>query len=617
MLIDQEVLKSRELAVRKRKVEIGLRDEGNRRSQLLLPPVDELRRREPLAEKNYDAKRLSQSTAIDIEVCQQEFNRLMEKYDRFKDSATYLTRLASLSQLCGDKAKALNFSRAAAVVGGQPIFQYRTAEMALDAGQVDAADEMFRKLDTQKYGDASLRLAEHYISEGDFAEAQKHVNRALEFDILDWRAQIVAGTLSLVRGDYRHAIRHYRVALDGRPNSSLIYANLAISQYLLGNVGKALKEIRKSIALNPTNKNALTFLADVSIGGKRDLGIVTRYLESYLIYHPESKTIIERLAKAHYVLEDYSSVINVLERAKQYVDNPSIWNNIGAAYASKRNLRTAMLYFHKALQVEDVYSDRGAEFATTNLVAALVDLGKYTEAEEIAETYITECPDERYIEDKVLSKMTAIFVWILICRGRHKDAIRLAAKSLQHTNVNITLKLRLSQILSSQFSVAQSQLDEAYRYARQGYDALWETDEDIEPDMANMIVNNLVFVLIEQGKMEEAQTLIRTLRTNVSRGAEFAYATKGLYALRRGDVEKGEQLYKMAIGRTENSKQKNLFRQKLYLELGKHWINSGDRRRAEQNLKKAVKLKACGHPMKGHGIYQSALTLLKEMKIEQ
>ena len=92
------------------------------------------------------------------------------------------------------------------------------------------------------------------------------------------------------------------------------------------------------------------------------------------------------------------------------------------------------------------------------------------------------------------------------------------------------------------------------------------------------------------GRLEEARDVIGRLRVDLY-GAEFAYATLGLNALRRGKLEKGEALYLRALQVASPGPTKTIIRQKGNLELAKYWLNVGKTNRARRYLEKAIKEK--------------------------
>jgi len=66
----------------------------------------------------------------------------------------------------------------------------------------------------------------------------------------------------LWKGDYQQAVRSFRVAIDENPSSANAYVNLAAAHMRLGEPSKALRALRKALAINPYNENALRFYCD-------------------------------------------------------------------------------------------------------------------------------------------------------------------------------------------------------------------------------------------------------------------------------------------------------------------------------------------------------------------
>ena len=138
-----------------------------------------------------------------------------------------------------------------------------------------------------------------------------------------------------------------------------------------------------------------------------------------------------------------------------------------------------------------------------------------------------------------------------------------------------------------------SQLDRAHEFARQSF----EIQSNRQPrDSAawNTSVNNLAFVAIEQGKLDDAGCYLARLRSDAAMHRYFHYATRGLLAIRRGHIDKGEGLYRLAISTAGDRNTKSLLRQKLNWELGKYWARQGRTRRAIRFLEKVQKTRVTG-----------------------
>ena len=217
MLTVDRISKLPDASVRDRKVEVELADDSRRRNRFFLPPIRKLADTKRYKAENREITQQADDENI-AKASREEFESLFRKYDRFKTSPIFLTRLANLSKACGDIEKALEFSRQAVELSKQPIYSFKYAEAAFNAGQRELGHKLLMQLESQQYSDAYLRLAENFINVGKIDIAEQYIGKALNQNLDDWKARMVAGTLELVKGQHERAVRHYRVALDGRPN---------------------------------------------------------------------------------------------------------------------------------------------------------------------------------------------------------------------------------------------------------------------------------------------------------------------------------------------------------------------------------------------------------------
>ena len=101
-----------------------------------------------------------------------------------------------------------------------------------------------------------------------------------------------------------------------------------------------------------------------------------------------------------------------------------------------------------------------------------------------------------------------------------------------------------------------------------------------------LLANNLVFAYAEAGRLEDAQRYLGYLSKAIHEEA-YPTATLGLIHMRKGQTERGEQLYEEAIRLAKTALDKNRIRQKFNLERGLIWINK-DASRARRFIQRAI-----------------------------
>ena len=439
-------------------------------------------------------------------------------------------------------------------------------------------------------------MAQLSIAESDDEGAAAWLDEAMRIDGADWRVHVIAGTLALGSGEHERAVRHFRVAMEERPRSVQIHYNLALAHVLSGSVKHAIRALRIAVGLNPFDQKALMAWADLSAHAGQSIPEASRALVRYASLHSDDKGAIERLAYLRYLHGDDRGARDALEKADERFHDANISNNLGVLAARRKKLSQAIREFSRAIELAaelpGEHAGRASDIATTNLVTALVNAGEFRRAEEVAEAYISLSSDDRYLSGYPTFRIAAGLVEACLNQGKTEKGIDLALHWIER-NIHEDLHSRLADVLVCQYTLVDSQLDRAYEFARQSF----EIQSNRQPrDSAawNTSVNNLAFVAIEQGKLDDAGRYLARLRSDAAMHRYFHYATRGLLAIRRGQVAKGEGLYRLAISTAGDRNTKSLLRQKLNWELGKYWARQGRTRRAIRFLEKVQKTRVTG-----------------------
>ena len=527
---------------------------------------------------------------------QSELDRLLLRYDEFNDSATYLARVADLAALSGKLDQALSLAMKAAEADPDPEYKYRLAEIACFGTDVHKARSLWAELAAHGHMGAILRMAQLSIAESDDEGAAAWLDEAMRIDGADWRVHVIAGTLALGSGEHERAVRHFRVAMEERPRSVQIHYNLALAHVLSGSVKHAIRALRIAAGLNPFDQKALMAWADLSAHAGQSIPEASRALVRYASLHSDDKGAVERLAHLRYLHGDDRGARDALEKADKRFPDANISNNLGVLAARRKKPSQAIREFSRAIELAaelpEESAGRASDIATTNLVIALVNAGEFRKAEEVAEAYISLSSDDRYLSSYPTFRVAAGLVETCLNQGKTEKGIDLALHWIER-NIHEDLHSRLADILGCYYTLVDTQLDRAHEFARQSF----EIQSNRQPrDSAawNCSVNNLAFVAIEQGKLDDAGRYLTRLRSDASMHRYFHYATRGLLAIRRGHVDKGEGLYRLAISTAGDRNTKSLLRQKLNWELGNYWARQGRTRRAIRFLEKVQKTRVTG-----------------------
>ena len=575
-------------------VEIGFDAALN--GKLLFPSLPRLLQGQSVPPRAEQIREFRKSVSFASEGFQSELDRLLLRYDEFNDSVTYLARAADLAALSGQLDQAYSLAKEAAEADPNPEYKYRLAEIAYFGPDIHKARSIWAELAAQGHMDSMLRMAQLSIVESDDENAAAWLDEAMRIDDADWRVHVIAGTLALGSGEHERAVRHFRVAMEERPRSVQIYYNLALAHVLSGSVKHAIRALRIAVGLNPFGQKALMAWADLSAHAGQSIPEASRALARYATLHSDDKSAIERLAYLRYLLGDDRGARDALEKADERFHDANITNTLGVLSARGKRLGQAIREFGRAIDIAaespEETAVRTSDIATTNLVTALVNAGEFRRAEEVAEAFISLSSDDRYLSSDPTFRIAEELVRACLNQGKTEKGIDLALNWIE-SDIHEDLHSHLADALVCYYTLIDAQPDRAHEFARQSF----EIQSNRRPrDSAawNRSVNNLAFVAIEQGKLDDARSYLARLRSDAPIHRYFLYATRGLLAIRRGHVDRGEGLYRLAISTASDRSTKSLLRQKLNWELGKYWARQGWTRRAIRFLAKVQKTRVTG-----------------------
>ena len=584
------------VAVREQNAEVEIGFDAALNGKLLFPSVPRLLQGQRVWSRAEQIREFCGLGSFASEGFQSELDRLLLRYDEFKDSVTYLARAADLAALSGQLDQAFSLAKEAADADPGPEYKYRLAEIAYFGPDIHKARSIWAELAAQGHMDAILRMAQLSIAESDNEGAAAWLDQAMRIDGADWRVHVIAGTLALGLGEHERAVRHFRVAMEDRPRSVQIYYNLALAHVLLGSVKHAIRALRIAVGLNPFGQKALMAWADLSAHAGQSMPEASRALLRYAALHSDDKGAIERLAYLRYLLGDDRGARDALEKAHERFHDANISNNLGVLAARGKKLSQAIREFGRAIDIAAESSEESAErtsdIATTNLVTALVNAGEFRRAEKISEAYISLSSDDGYLSSYPTFRIAEGLVGACLNQGKTEKGIALALNWIEK-NIHEDFHSHLADTLVCYYTLVDAQLDRAHEFARQSFGI--QSNRHPRDSVAwNRSVNNLAFVAIEQGKLDDAGSYLARLRSDTPIHRYFHYATRGLLALRRGHIDRGEGLYRLAISTAGDRNTKILLRQKLNWELGKYWARQGRTRRAIRFLEKVQKTRVTG-----------------------
>ena len=589
MLVPNETSKVEELMPREEPSVVDIGPETHPSSRASLPPVVQLQKGMQEVTPRLEKVDSEFQFAMDM-VGKAELDSLLSRYDEFKDSENYLAKVSSLAVACGRFDIAREYAQQAMLRSDKnDSFKYRLAEVAMYENEITTAESIFKELAKSGHLLSCLRMVELSVTNSNIKDAHEWLLKAIRIDETDWRVQMLAGTLALIQGKSAKAIRYFRATLDERPRSVQLYYYMALGHISAGHSGQALKALRKAVGLNPFGKKALMAWTDLCVDKKMGLDIVSIALSRYLELIPNDKPMIERLAYILLEKNDKRNLRKLLGEARKNNDDAIVSNSLGVLAFRSRNVPLAVQEFRRAIELAegliDIEYSRVRTIATANLVNSLLHLKNYKDAERISRAFLKSHGENYLLNDEFGNRIADGLVRALSNLLKQDQAVSLAERWIAK-QTHPDLYISLAEFLVCNFTLKDIQLDKAYHYALEAY-KLQRTKPQKNLAKLNWALNNLVFTLIEMDKYEEAKFYISHFRSDSPEPNTYGYATRGLLAIRLGQVEKGESLYRKAMLRVQGD-MKGTFRRKLNWELGKHFLERGDVRKAKRHLKKVV-----------------------------
>lgn len=570
------------LIVRPEPIELVFSEDGNTRLALVLPPLEDLAEVGQVMGKHFSiSERAAKEWEPFHEAFFSEFERLEKKESRFRNSKTFVTHLANLAELAGDRD--VEYRVLANVAGiKDSFFQHRIGENLYARGQHKEAEQIFSRLDLDSDTPATMRIAFFHAQRGQLDEASKCVARVLAIDPLNYGGRLFEGALRLAKGQHQEAIQSFRIAAEERPTSSVLFTNLAIAYICEKKSEKALSILRKAVALDPLNQNAVALLADVAHSIKRDEDAVPA-LRYFVSLEQRLPSIWGRLARALLQIGQSHEALAALRRQASQEDTSAVWNNIGVAHVAGGNRKSALSAFKHSVSKISKESAFDGYLAIRNTLAMLVDDKSFDDAIRLARIALFDDKEKLIPREKRLCDIYVFFLHSLRRSGDSKQAARISEELLQDNSICLDLQVWLVSQLLAYYAVVPSRSDRAVSLARE-YFGFVESKDKISENLYQGFVNNLAFAFAESGHLEDASMVLPYLANLVHRWA-YPTATLGLIRIRKGQIERGTELYEEAIHLANRAEDKKRIRQKLNLEIGLYLLQH-DQSRAERLLRK-------------------------------
>jgi tetratricopeptide (TPR) repeat protein len=552
-------------------------DEDVNPLSLILPPIEDIQAITHLRESDRSlSERQPRIDEHNRVAFQFEFEKELQKAERFADSPVYFNKLASLARAAGNSEEEFKHVAKARELSKEAFFEHRYGDTLIADNRESDAERLFRSLAAKDDLYALLKVAALHVRRSEIVEARSLVDRAIGIDPIDFSARLFDGGLALIAAEYSRAIHSFRMALEERPTSSVVFENMATAYLRMRQSEKAFAALKRAVALNPLNASALFVLADEAFRQNRDDDVINS-LRIYVELDARNPDAWARLARACMKILDYEGAITALRREGSIRDSSSVWNNLGAVRATQGIRLKALECFHHAVEKATGAHDRDAQVAARNIAQLISSLRKPRILLSYTSKLIRSDVNNDFLRDIQLSDVYAFHIDALRAENREAELLRLSTAILEGTSAAWTIRHWVLSTLIAHYSM---QSDEGIQKAVAALKK-WLPQISKELDTRTlgdpMLINNVAFVLAESGDTVAASEYMSRVQVLVHRDP-YVTATHGLLVLRKGDILRGTALYREAIGLMRLPLERAKLRQKLFLELGKYFAPSDTRK---------------------------------------
>jgi Tfp pilus assembly protein PilF len=314
---------------------------------------------------------------------------------------------------------------------------------------------LFKGMDLEVDGLANLRLAYFQLQRHDIDAAARSVTKAISIDPFSFGTRLFDGALKLVRGEYARAIQSFRIAAEERPNSCSVYTNMAVAYLCLKRPEKALGALRRAVALDPLNHNAIALLADVAFSANKNEDAVPS-LRYFLGFEQKNSSMWARLARALLELGEFNESIAALKRQGSIEDNSAVWNNLGVAYHRKKDRKKASEAFKFSMKLELENPTRTFFLAARNLALMLGEDRSYEQLLSFTESVLADDKHSLILYDRQLSDLCIFHVHSLVSVGELDLAAKISERILADVKVADNLKAWMAASLTAHFAFEES-----------------------------------------------------------------------------------------------------------------------------------------------------------------
>ncbi len=518
--------------------------------------------------------------------------QLNKKEERYKDSSTFFVRRSSILNHLDRNDEAEENVFKATKVDQRNYIKFLLGEMYILNHKEDKAKAIFNDEALSEDIASLIRMAYFSVIDEKIEEAQQYIDKALKIDNTDYKSRMFDGALKLHNQEWELAIRSFRVALEDKHTSSALYNNLAIAYWQLDQNKKAVSSLKKAIKYNPFNEQTIMFFADVMyLEGKAGESLLA--LRQYLEHEQKSAAVWGKLSRALYVEGKKRGNHFLLKEALECLKNmesidsgSEVWNHIGLVYWGLNQPQKAINYFGQSIKMASDSSENLVPIY--NLAGLLIERAEYRQSFNLIEQYlksnaVIDTSDELYHRVR--------FQHIITLQGLDKqpEAAKYCEQLLQDKETPFDIKVNtLNQLVYYHAVINNSEKDTRPFLEELERDV--SSSKDLEINIYLRSINHIVFCYLLFDKIAQAEKILLSLSEYFHKDPFFT-ATFGMYHIKKGHLKRGKMLYLESSRMVRDNKMQQRIKQRMYFEIGKALVLSDDRKNANKEFEKALRLK--------------------------
>ena len=503
------------------------------------------------------------------------YTELKKKISDHPESAKLQSYLSELAELSGDDDSSIAHLREAFQLSQSEYVGSRLAFGLYKKKDSTSAIELLEGDSIRSSIVGLLVLAAIRLNQGQLNSASESIGKAIECDPLNANARLMAGTVALIQSQFPLAIRNFRQAADILPHSVSVLSNLGLAYRLNGEEKKSRQALEQAHQINPLNQQTVLLLADARLADREpDRSI--RLLEQYLDADQSSPELWDRLAYCQYVTGRYREALNSLRAESALNESEAAWNNLALVNWKSGNYKKAEACFSESLRLVTPTADLWP--IVRNYVEFLSSRGRLKEVVRVVADFTTS--DAVNSNQAVFEKAEALFIYAAALHqlDEYETAVSVSIENLKSQSVAPKTKLNFASLLLFHFSMVKPDNTRAFEVLELVESTLQQLP-DLPPKESRRLMNNIVYVLLENDEMAIADRYLNYVKTHLDQDV-FLTATFGLWHFKNGRYREGVNYYKKAVKLTRNQDLRRLIEQKMQLETARYHHRKGNGQQA-------------------------------------